>query len=257
MLPNKLLLASLCFLMYGFFCLNTFAGEQNLAEQKTTIEKIIHDYLISNPEVISEAISELNKRQKESADAAAQKVIVEQSAKIFNSPNQAVVGNPNGDITLVEFFDYNCGYCKKSLETVTQLIDKDPKLRVVLKDFPVLGTDSQEAAKVATAARLQLSPQKFWEFHRSLLSTRGHIGKEQALASAKAAGANIAVLERAISSPDIEASLGEVLTLAQALNFQGTPAWVIGSKTLDGAQPLEEFKSKIANMRKCGKAECQ
>lgn len=241
---------------FGQFCSLALAVDALTPQQKIEVEKIIHSYLLTNPEVISEAVIELNKRQKASADAATRKSIADQSNKIFNSSNQAVVGNPAGDITLVEFFDYNCGYCKKSLETVTQLIEKDPKLRVVLKDFPVLGPDSQEAAKVATAVRLQLTPQKFWEFHRNLLSTRGHVGREQALASAKAAGADMTALETAISAPETEAALAEVLALAQLLRFQGTPAWVIGENTIEGAQSLTKFETSVYNMRRCGKTDC-
>lgn len=164
---------------------NARAAGEFSAGQKTAVEKIVHDYLIANPEVVREAIEELEKRQKADEANMRGKVVADKAATLFNSPNQAVVGNPKGDVTLVEFFDYNCGYCKRSVNTVAKLIEGDPKLRVVLKDFAILGPDSVETALVANAARMQFSPEKFWEFHRKLLETKGHIGKQQAMAVAK------------------------------------------------------------------------
>ncbi len=231
------------------------AGEFS-ASQKTAVEKIVHDYLIANPEVVREAIEELDKRQK--ADEANQrsKTVADKSATLFNSANQAVVGNPKGDVTLVEFFDYNCGYCKRSVNTVARLIEGDPKLRVVLKDFAILGPDSVEAALVANAARMQLSPEKFWEFHRKLLETKGHIGKQQAMAVAKDVGADMSRMEKDFEKPETKAALQEVSGLADALRFDGTPAWVVGSEALVGGVPYEELKKKIDNVHQCGKTAC-
>lgn len=225
-------------------------------QQKVEIEKVVHDYLITNPEVIKDAIDELGKREKVAEAATREKAVSQHGDKIANSPNQAVVGNPSGDVTLVEFFDYNCGYCKQSLNSIAKLIEADPKLRVVLKDFPVLGPDSVEAAQVATAARMQLDSQKFWDFHRKLLSTRGHIGKQQALAAAKEVGADMPRIEKDMSSAETKAALKEVAALADELRFDGTPAWVIGKEAIIGGLPYAQLKAKIDNMRKCGKTIC-
>jgi protein-disulfide isomerase len=233
----------------------TFAEELS-GPQKVAIEKVVHDYLISNPEVIKDAIDELGKREKVAEAATREKAVSQHGDKIVNSPNQAVVGNPSGDVTLVEFFDYNCGYCKQSLNSIAKLIEADPKLRVVLKDFPVLGPDSVEAAQVATAARMQLDSQKFWDFHRKLLSTRGHIGKQQALAAAKEVGADMARIEKDMSSAETKAALKEVASLADQLRFDGTPAWVIGKEAIIGGLPYAQLKAKVDNMRKCGKTAC-
>ncbi|MFO1103792.1 MAG: DsbA family protein [Methylocystis sp.] len=225
-------------------------------QQKVEIEKVVHDYLITNPEVIKDAIDELGKREKVAEAATREKAVNQHGDKIVNSPNQAVVGNPSGDVTLVEFFDYNCGYCKQSLNSIAKLIEGDPKLRVVLKDFPVLGPDSVEAAQVATAARMQLDSQKFWDFHRKLLATRGHIGKQQALAAAKEVGADMARIEKDMSSAETKAALKEVASLADELRFDGTPAWVIGKEAIIGGLPYAQLKAKVDNMRKCGKTVC-
>jgi protein-disulfide isomerase len=232
------------------------AADAFTAQQKAGVEKIIHDYLVANPEVIREAIDELKKREEAAELAMREKAVNDLGDKIGNSANQAVVGNPDGDVTLVEFFDYNCGYCKQSLASVSKLIEGDPKLRVVLKDFPILGPDSVETAHVATAARLQLSRDKFWEFHKKLLSTRGHIGKAQALAAAKEVGADMDRLEKDANSAETQAALKDVATQAEQLKFDGTPSWVIGKEAVVGGLPYAQLKAKIDNMRKCGKTAC-
>jgi protein-disulfide isomerase len=232
------------------------AVESFSAPQKEEIGKVVHDYLLANPEVIRDAIDELKKREETAELAMREKAVNEQGDKITRSPNQAVVGNPDGDVTLVEFFDYNCGYCKQSLASVTKLIEADPKLRVVLKDFPILGLDSVDAAHVATAARMQLPPAKFFEFHKKLLSTRGHIGKQQALAAAKEVGADMDRLEKDASGPETQAALKEVATLAEQLKFDGTPSWVIGKEAIVGGVPYAQLKARLDNMHKCGKTAC-
>ncbi len=232
------------------------AAAEFSVDQKTAVEKIVHDYLLANPEVVREAIEELDKRQKAEEAGLRSKVVADKASNLFNSVNQAVVGNPKGDVTLVEFFDYNCGYCKRSVNTVAKLIENDPKLRVVLKDFAILGPDSVEAALVANAARMQFSPAKFWEFHRKLLETKGHIGKQQAMAVAKEVGADMNRLEKDFEKPETKAALQEVSGLADALRFDGTPAWVVGGEALVGGVPYEELKKKIDNVHQCGKTSC-
>lgn len=224
--------------------------------QKAEIEKIVHDYLIANPEVIRDAIDELDRRQKVAEADSRQRVVAQSGEKLFNSSNQAVVGNPSGDVTLVEFFDYNCGYCKRALDDISKLVDGDPKLRVVLKDFPVLGPGSTEAAEIATALRLQFKPDKFYEFHRKLLSTRGSIGKTQALNVAKELGADPVKLEKDAKSPEVRAAIKESMELADSLNLSGTPSWVLGKDVIVGAVGYQQLKSKIDNTRKCGKSVC-
>ena len=170
-----------------FFSAPALAAGELTNEQKEQFGKFIHDYLLSHPEVIKDSVEELDRREKAEEMADREKTVTNEASKLFRSPNQAVVGNPDGDVTIVEFFDYNCGYCKQSLANVTKLIESDPKLRVILKDFAILGPDSVEVAEVATAARQQLKGPKFWEFHKKLLGTRGHIGKAQAVADRQGA----------------------------------------------------------------------
>lgn len=223
---------------------------------KVEIEKIVHDYLVTNPEVIREAIEELDRRQKVAEAESVKYVVAKSSDLLFNSKNQAVIGNPAGDVTIVEFFDYNCGYCRQSLASIAKLIETDPNLRVVLKDFPILGTPSTEAAQVASAVREQLKGDKFFEFHRKLLSLRGGVGKTQAMNVARELGVDMDRLEKDMKSPAIHQGLAEVAALADDLHFTGTPSWVIGKETILGGVPMAQLKAKIDNVRKCGKTVC-
>jgi protein-disulfide isomerase len=230
------------------------AAEFSPAQTKE-IGTLVRDYLINNPEVLRDAMVELDRREKEAQQAAREKIISD-NGNLFSSPHQAVIGNPNGKVTLVEFFDYNCGYCKKALEDLAKLVKEDPNLRVVLKDFPVLGPGSVEAAQVASALRNQFSGDKFWAYHQKLLMTRGQIGKAQALAVAKEMGADMGKLDRDIASPEVKAGIQEVMQMADGLNLTGTPSWVVGKEVVVGAVGYEDLKGKIGNVAKCGKAVC-
>jgi|tagenome__1003787_1003787.scaffolds.fasta_scaffold20805497_2 protein-disulfide isomerase len=223
--------------------------------QTREIGTIVRDYLVNNPEVLRDAMVELDRREKEAQQAAREKIISGNS-HLFSSPHQAVVGNPNGKVTLVEFFDYNCGYCKKSLDDLAKLMKEEPNLRVVLKDFPVLGPGSVEAAQVASALRNQFSGDKFWTYHQKLLMTRGQVGKAQALAVAKEMGADMGKLDRDMASADVKAGIQEVMQMADGLNLTGTPSWVVGKEVVVGAVGYDELKGKIGNVAKCGKAVC-
>ena len=231
------------------------AGAEFSSTQTKEIGNIVRDYLIRNPEVLRDAMVELDRREKEAQQAAREKVISD-NGNLLSSPHQAVVGNPNGKVTLVEFFDYNCGYCKRAMADMLDLMKSDPKLKVVLKDFPVLGPGSVEAAQVASALRNQFSGDKFWAYHQKLLLTRGQIGKAQALAVAKEMGADMSKLDRDFASPEVKAGIQEVMQMADGLNLTGTPSWVVGKEVVVGAVGYEDLKGKIGNVAKCGKAVC-
>ena len=153
--------------------------------QRGEIERIVREYLVAHPEVLQEAMTELEKRQS-AAESEKHKAAVKQySQALFSSPRQVVLGNPNGNVTFVEFFDYNCGYCKRAMDDMLTLLKNDPKLKVVLKEFPVLGPGSVEAARVAVAVRMQdKTGKKYLEFHQKLLGGRGQADKAHALAVA-------------------------------------------------------------------------
>jgi protein-disulfide isomerase len=224
--------------------------------QRSAIEKIVHEYLVKHPEVLQEAMAELQKRQ-EAAEAERHKTAVKEHADLlFNSPNQVVLGNPKGDVNFVEFFDYNCGYCKRALTDMLTLMQTDPNLRVVLKEFPVLGPGSVEAARVAVAVRMQdKSGKKYLEFHQRLLNSRGQVDGKRALAVAREIGMDVDRIERDMKSGAVENTLKEDFRLAEALGLNGTPSYVIGEEVVVGAVGLGALKEKINNAR-CGKASC-
>src|ERR1700710_292788 len=187
------------------------ASAQSFSEpQRGEIEKIVRDYLLSHPEVLEEVSAERSKRQT-AAEAAKHEAAVGKNAQaIFSSPRGVTVGNKDGDVTFVEFFDYNCGYCKRAMTDMLELMKSDSKLKVVLKEFPVLGPGSVEAAQVAVAVRMQdPTGKKYLDFHQKLLGGRGQADKARALAAAKEAGLDMAKLEKDLASPEVRATLEE------------------------------------------------
>ena len=227
------------------------AHAQNFSEpQRGEIEKIIKDYLLAHPEVLQEAMAELEKKQQVAETEKARSAIKNHSDALFNSPRQVVLGNPQGDVTFVEFFDYNCGYCKRALSDMTTLLGNDPKLKVVLKEFPVLGPGSVEAAQVAVAVRMQdKSGKKYLEFHQKLLGGRGQVDKAKALAAAKDVGLDMARLEKDMKSDEVSKTIEESMKLAEALGLNGTPSYVIGNDVVIGAVGLAALTQKIQAAR--------
>jgi protein-disulfide isomerase len=198
----------------------------------------------------------LEKRQA-AADNEKHRAAVKQHAEaLFNSPDQVTLGNPKGNVTFVEFFDYNCGYCKRAMSDMLTLLDNDSKLKVVLKEFPVLGPGSVEAARVAVAVRMQdKSGKKYLAFHQKLLGGRGHADGARARAVAKEVGVDMARLAKDMSGPEVEKTLQQDFKLAQALGLNGTPSYVIGDEVIVGAVGLDALKEKISTARS-GKPSC-
>ena len=224
--------------------------------QKTEIGAVIKDYLIHNPEVLRQAIDALSEHDKQVENQARQSVVADQAGPLFASKFQENVGNPNGTATLVEFFDYNCHFCKGALPDLARLLKEDPNLKLVLKDFPVLGPSSVEAAKVASAVHNQLQGERFWQFHYKLLSSHGPVAKAEALAVAKEMGVDMDRLNKDMEAPKAFAGLEEVARLAEALQISGTPSFVIGQDVVVGAVGYDLLKGKIDSVHKCGHTVC-
>ncbi|MCJ2047574.1 DsbA family protein [Methylobacterium sp. J-078] len=224
--------------------------------QRQAIEAIIKDYLVKNPDVLQEAIAEGERRQQETQKLAQSAALKEAREALVNSPHGVVAGNPSGDVTMVEFFDYNCGYCRKALADIQALIKGDPKLRVVLKDFPVLGAESLEASKIALAAKQQLKGDKIFEFHTRLLESKGRVNGERALAVGKEMGLDVARLTKDAQGPEVKAALSENVGLGDKLGLSGTPAFIIGDEIIPGAVGIEPIRKTINDVRQCGHASC-
>ncbi len=242
---------------FGFAALAMPAKAQTFSEgQRGEIEAIIKNYLLTHPEILQEVSAELEKRQAAAESEKANAAIAKNGDAIFNSKHHVVLGNPKGDVNFVEFFDYNCGYCKRALDDMMILMKEDKNLRVVLKEFPVLGPGSVEAAQVAVAVRMQDKDGKLYlAFHQKLMGVRGQADRARAIAAAKEAGADVAKLEADMKSPEVKETLTESFTIAQSLGMNGTPSYVVGKSVVVGAVGLEGLRQKISEAR-CGKASC-
>ena len=233
------------------------ASAQSFSDgQRGDIEVIVRNYLLAHPEVLEEAMAELSKRQAAAEAEKHEAGVATNAEKIFNSPRGVVLGNKDGDVTFVEFFDYNCGYCKRAMADMLDLMKTDPKLKVVLKEFPVLSQGSVEVAQVAVAVRMQdPGGKKYLDFHQKLLGGRGPADKLRAIAAAKEAGLDVGRIEKDLASPEVKATIEENFKLAEAMGMNGTPSYVIGKQVVIGAVGLDSLKEKIGVAR-CGKATC-
>lgn len=208
----------------------------------------VRAYLLENPEVLREAIQVLQDREARSERDADVALIEANRDRLLDTTNAWVAGNPDGDITLVEFADYRCGYCKKAHPELKKLLQRDPNIRLVVREFPILGPDSVVAARVATAA-LDIDRSKFGALNDALMSFEGQLNEATAYQIAGQAGYDIAALKERAASAEIEARLGDTYTLAQALGLQGTPSFVLGNQIIRGYLPVERMLAAVADAR--------
>jgi protein-disulfide isomerase len=237
--------------------LPTAASAQSFSpDQRGEIEKIVREYLLANPQILQEVMTELEKRQALAEAEKHRKAVAENKTLIFDSPRHVTLGNPQGDVTMVELFDYNCTYCKRAMTDMLDLLKNDPNLKIVLKEFPVLGEGSMQAATVAVAVRMQdKTGKKYLEFHQKLLGGRGAADKARALAVAKEIGLDMGRVEKDMASEEVKNTLAESFQIAEAAGLNGTPSYVIGTEVVIGAVGLPALKEKI-NLARCGKASC-
>lgn len=202
------------------------AEPQFSAEQTTGIQNIVHDYLINNPDVLVEATQALQKREVVEAEQRVKTEVGSMQKALFNDPNSPVLGNSKGAVTLVEFLDYQCGHCRDMGSVLKNLIAANPNLKVVIKEFPIFGADSELAAKVALAAAQQ-GTSIYSAVHEALFTAQRPIKKEVLLAMAQKVGANMSKLQRTMATPAIMDELKQTYKLAQQLGIMGTPAFII------------------------------
>jgi protein-disulfide isomerase len=224
--------------------------------ERDAIGEGVREYLLENPELMREVFAELERRQVAEQETRQREALTESAELLFESPDDIVMGNPEGDVTLVEFFDYNCGFCKRALGDVMAMIEKDPQLRVVLKDFPVLGPGSLEAARIGIAATEQMTPEQAVTFHMDLLNSRGQIDGARAFAVAEEMGLDLARLEEDMNSERVREIITANVDLADKLGLTGTPAWVVGDGVIFGAVGEERLAEAVANARECGSISC-
>lgn len=209
------------------------------------IEKIVREYLLREPEIIYQALEELQRRQAEAEAARQQAAIAENRGDLLNDPASPVGGNPDGDVTLVEFFDYRCAYCRRVVSSMRALLDEDRDLRVVFKELPVLGPDSERAARAALASRRQGG---YVPFHFALMAAED-LSLQGIRAAAEAVGLDPDRLEADMLAPEVNAAIQANYALANELGIEGTPAFVIGTQLIPGAVDKARLEQLIREAR--------
>jgi protein-disulfide isomerase len=214
--------------------------------QRQQIEQIIHDYIMAHPDVLVSSLRQVEDKLHKDDEVKASKAVDKHKAEVFNDPAAPVGGNPRGDVTVVEFFDYRCPYCKQVEPSLKKMLQQDPQLRLVYKEFPILGPASVTAARAALAAKAQ---GKYDQFHAAMMEAHGPITNDTVYRVAGSVGLDIDKLKRDMAAPEVSQALKSNLKLADALDIRGTPAFVIGDKVVPGAIDLDALKGMVSNAR--------
>ena len=234
--------------MAALFVLPAQAAEFS-AGQKKEMGEIIRAYLMENPEVVRDAMQELERKQQVAEDAVRSDSLKALSSEIFRSPDDLIGGNPKGKVTLVEFFDYNCGYCKRAFPDVMKMVDADKDLKLVMKEFPILGAGSVYAARAALASRKQ---GKYWEYHVALMAHDGKIDESVADQIATASGLDVKKLKADMETDEVNQVIVRNMQLADSLKIQGTPAFIIDETVIPGAVGYEALAAAVKQVRDSG-----
>jgi len=223
------------------------SAQQNetLTDQAKT-EQIIHDYLLAHPEVIVDALQRYQAQQDKATAAKQAQALIDRRDELTRAPDAPVLGNPNGNVTVVEFFDYRCPYCKSVARTFIDLFEKDGNVRLVLKEFPILGPDSEFAAKAALAAQKQ---GKYRELHLAMMDFKGKMTSDDVRKLAAGVGIDVAKLEQDMQDPAIIETINHSYSLADVLGIKGTPAFIIGDQLIPGVITTDELQRRIAALR--------
>ncbi len=215
--------------------------------EKAAIEDVVRDYLTTkHPEVLMEAMKELQRRDQASAEAKSKEAVTNFKDKIFNDANSPIGGNPKGDVTMVEFFDFQCGYCKMSEEAISKILKEDKNVKFIYKDFPILGPMSVTASKAALAAAKQ---GKYIKFHDELMAKKEHLSEDIIYAVAKDSGLDVDKLKKDMASDDIAKMIEVNLKLGNDVGVRGTPMFIIGNQTYPGALQFDQMKKAVDEAR--------
>jgi protein-disulfide isomerase len=231
------------------------SGSAFTAAQRKELDAIIKDFLLNNPDVLFDAQAALDAKMDKIQTERMAVAMKENASEIYRPSGSPVVGNVKGDVPIVEFFDYNCGFCKKAFPDLAKLVDKDKKVRLILKEFPILSKGSEEASRVALAAKMQ---GKYWEFHRAMLETQGQANEATALRAAEKLGLDMPRLKRDMASAEVKKEIEDTRKLATKIGIQGTPHFIVGDRVVAGApENLPEVLDKhVADVRKDGCKVC-
>jgi protein-disulfide isomerase len=241
------LVALACWIVAAAWCGAPVEAADPNAPQRQQIESIIHDYLMQHPDVLIAALRQAENKMDRDDEANASRAVAQHRREVFHDATTPVGGNPQGDVALVEFFDYRCPYCKQVEPSLESMLKQDPKLRLVYKEFPILGPASVTAARAALAAQRQ---GKYDAFHAAMMAARGNVTDDTVYRVAGSVGLDIEKLKRDMASPEIAQTIKANKKLADALDIRGTPAFVIGDKVVPGAVDLDALKTMVADARK-------
>ncbi len=227
------------------------AQEQSLPggfapDQIEGIEQIVRDFLIENPEVLIQSLTAYQENQRVAKEQRRQQAVIDSRAALTEDPDTPVIGKPDADVTIVEFFDYRCQYCRRVVTAIRKLIEEDDKIRLVMKEFPILGPQSIQAARAALAS---VGQGKYEEFHFALMTEPGDMSDPHIRQIARIVGLDVERLQKDMQSPDIDAMIRRNHELARALDINGTPAFVIGDAVVPGAIDLSTLKRLVAEAR--------
>ncbi len=224
-------------------------------EQKKEIGEIVKDYLLKHPDVIVDVQNALDAKLEKEQSEKLKSFMADNAKEIYRTPDASVAGDAKGDITVVEFFDYNCGYCKRGMPEVQKLIQADPKVRVVFKELPILSKGSEETAKMALAAKRQ---GKYWEFHQAMLAVKGQANESSALKVSEGLGLDMEKLKADYKSDAVKEELDKAKALAKKMGISGTPHFLVGDKSIPGAPEdlHDQLQSLVKDFRKSGCAYC-
>ncbi len=217
--------------------------------QKAEMQEIIRGYLLDNPELLREMASKLEVKDKQAEENQRSNALLASKEEVFRTPGDPSIGNPKGDVTVVEFLDYNCGWCKKSMSEVSTLLKADPNLKVVFKEFPIFGEHSEYAARAALAAQNQ---GKYWELHQAMFSQEGQITTDVVNQLAEGLGLDMVKLKTDIGSKEIGERIAANMQLGKNLAINGTPAFVIDDQVYGGYLPLDGMSQAVTEVRANG-----
>lgn len=212
------------------------------------VEQIISEYLDKNPEKIANALIAYQQKAEENRAKDAQKYIIEKKAEIEENPNDPIAGNANGDVTVVEFFDYSCGYCKRVFPLIEKLLNEDKNVKIVFKELPILGPNSVMTSKAALALH-QIAPDKYFAFHKQAINSRIS-GADSLMKIVSDLGVDSAKVKELMDKPEINEKLSDIHELASSLGIRGTPAFIIGNTLVPGAVSYEDMVQLIEEARK-------
>lgn len=231
-------------ILSGLLALPTTAMAQDLSPDE--VKKLALEAILENPEIVMQAVEILRTRDAQAAEAAAQETLSQGRAALERDPNAPVLGNPNGDVTVVEFFDYNCPYCQRAGEQVNEALGLDDGIRVVMREWPILGEGSVWAARAALASRVQ---GMYPEFHQALMSARTRLGETTVLKIAADIGLDVEQLRTDMDAPEVTSHIETSMQLAQQLGFSGTPSFVVGETLAPGLITSAQLLEMVDELR--------